>query len=84
MRKVLPIGSAIFPLLVAAVAFKWFPRSDLLGPVIIASLLLGWIGIGFSFLPKRWLKVLILVAYPFVMWIAITAVMVLVYGIPGL
>ena len=84
MRKILPIGSAIFPLLVAAAGFKWFPRSDLLGPVIIASLLLGWIGMGFSSLPRRWLKVLILVVYPFVMWVAITAVMVLVYGVPGL
>ncbi len=84
MRKVLPIGSAIFPLLVTGAAFKWFPRSDLLGPVIIASLLLGWIGMGFSSLPRRWLKVLILVVYPFVMWVAITAVMVLVYGVPGL
>ena len=84
MRKVLPIGAAIFPLLVAGAAFKWFPTSGLLGPVIIASLLLGWIAIGFSSLHRRWLKVLILVAYPFVMWAAITAVMILVYGVPGL
>ena len=84
MRKVLPIGSVIFPLLVTAAAFKWFPGSEGLGPVIIASLLLGWIGIGFNSLSRRWLKVLILVAYPFMMWAAITLVMVLVYGVPGL
>ena len=84
MRKLLPMGSTIFPLLVTATAFKWFPRSELLGPFIIASLLLGWIGIGFSMFAKRWLKVLMLVAYPFVMWVAVTAVMILVYGVPGL
>jgi hypothetical protein len=84
MQKVLPIGSAIFPLLVTGAAFKWFPRSELLGPVVIASALLGWIGIGFSSLSRRWLKVLMLVVYPFAMWVAITAVMILVYGIPGL
>ena len=58
--------------------------SELLGPVIISSVLLGWIGIGFSTLSRRWLKVLILVAYPFVMWIAVTGVMIVVYGVPGL
>jgi hypothetical protein len=84
MRKLLPIGSAIFPLLVTAAAFKSFPRSDLVGPVVIAGFLLGWIGFGFISIPKRWLKVLILVAYPFVMWAGIVVVMVLVYGIPGL
>ena len=84
MRKVLPIGSAIFPVLVTAAAFKWFPTSELLGPVIIASVLLGWVGLGLSSFPKRWVKVLILVVYPFVMWVAITAVMILVYGVPGL
>ena len=57
---------------------------EFVGPVIIGSVLLGWIGMGFSSLPKRWLKVLILVAYPFVMWIAVTAVMVVVWGVPGL
>jgi len=84
MRKALPIASAIFPLLVTAVAFKWFPRSDSLGPVIIGSLVLGWIGLAFTSIRRRWLKVLILVLYPFVMWVAITLVMILVYGIPGL
>jgi hypothetical protein len=84
MRKVLPIGSAIFPLLVTAAAFKWFPRSDYLGAFIIPTVALGWIGMGFSSLTKRWLKVLILVVYPFVMWIGITMVMILVYGVPGL
>ena len=84
MRKMLLMGSVIFPLLVTAAAFKWFPRSDLLGPVVISSAVLGWIGVGFSPLRKWWLKALILVAYPFVMWIAITLVMIVVYGIPGL
>jgi hypothetical protein len=80
----LPIGLAVLPLLIAAAAFKWSPTSAFLGPVLIASVLLGWIGIGFSSLSRRWLKVLIVVLYPFVMWIAITGVMVLVYGVPGL
>ena len=84
MRKLLPIGSAILPLLVTAAAFKWFPRSDSLGPVIISSVVLGWIGMGFSSLSRLWLKVLLLVAYPFVMWVAVTLVMILVYGVPGL
>jgi hypothetical protein len=84
MRKWLPAASAIFPLLITAAAFKWFPRSDSLGPVIIANLLLGWIGIAFSTLSRRWLKVLLLVAYPFVMWIAVILIMIVVYGVPGL
>jgi hypothetical protein len=52
--------------------------------LVIASVLLGWIGIGFSLFNQRWLKVLVMVAYPFVMCIALTAVMILVYGVPGL
>ena len=84
MRKLLPIGSAIIPLLVTAAAFKWFPRSDSVGPVIIGSVLLGWIGMGFSSFPRLWLKVLILIAYPFVMWVAVILLMVLIYGVPGL
>jgi hypothetical protein len=84
MRKMLPIGAAIFPLLVAAAFFKWSPRSDLVGPIVIASVLLGWIGLGFSSLSRLWLKVLILVVYPFVMWAGVTVVMVVVYGVPGL
>ena len=84
MRKRLPIPSAIIPLLITAAAFKWFPNSALLAPVVIGGFLLGWIGMGMSPFPKRWLKVLILIAYPFVMWIACTIVMMVVYGIPGL
>jgi hypothetical protein len=46
--------------------------------------LLGWIALGFSEIRRLWLKVSLLASYPIVMWIAITIVMVVVYGVPGL
>ena len=84
MRKALPIASVIFPLLVAAIVFKWFANSQYLGMVIIPSLVVGWIGIWLSSFSRRWLKVLSIVLYPFVMWCAVVSMMVLVYGVPGL
>ena len=84
MRRALPVVSVLFPLLVTAIAFKWFPRSDYLGAYIIPSLILGWIGMGFSSFARRWVKVLVMVVYPFVMWVAVVLVMILVYGVPGL
>ena len=63
--------SAIVPLLVTtAIVFEWFP--DVIPPgtqlgILIGAMLLGWIGMGFSSFPKRWLKVLVLVIYPFAM-----------------
>ncbi len=84
MRRALPIAAWIFPLLVAAAAFKWQPNSELLGPVVIGSVLLGWIGLGFSEFRRRWVKVLALVGYPVVMLLAATLIMIAVYGVPGL
>lgn len=84
MRKLLPVGSVIVPLVITAIAFKWFAPDQLVGPVVGISLLLGWIGLGLSSFRKRWVKVLLVVAYPFVMLLAVSAVIVVVYGIPGL
>jgi hypothetical protein len=84
MRKMLPILSVIGPLLTSVVAFGLFPTSVALGPVLITAFLLGWIGIGFGSISRLWLKVLMLVAYPFAMILAMFAAMVLCYGIPGL
>jgi hypothetical protein len=84
MRRALWIVVWIFPLLVAGAAFKWIPDSELLGPAVIGSGVLGWIGLGFCKFRRLWLKVLVLVGYPVVMLFAITLVMIAVYGVPGL
>ncbi len=84
MHKALPIAAWIFPLLVVAAAFKWAPDSELLGPTVIGSVLLGWICLGFSRVRRRGLKVLALVGYPVVMTLAATLVMIWVYGVPGI
>jgi hypothetical protein len=84
MRRALPIIAWIFPLLVTAAAFKWGPDSELLGPEVIGSALLGWIGLGFCEFRRPWLKVLALISFPVVMLFGDTLVMVVVYGVPGL
>jgi hypothetical protein len=73
VRGRLPIFLAIFPLLVtAAILFEFFPefvpqRFQLL--FLLAAMVAGWIGVGFSLFPRRWLKVLALVLYPFLMMV---------------
>jgi len=84
MRRALPIVAWIFPPLIAAIAFKWGPNSELLGPSVIGSFLAGWTGLGFSAFRRPWLKVLAMIAYPVVMLFAVTLVMIMVYGVPGL
>jgi|GEM_PF-5519592 len=84
MRIALPIAAWLGPLLVTAAAFKWWPDSSLLGPAVIGSALAGWIGLGFCEFRRQWLKVVLLVGYPVVMIFALTLIMVLVYGVPGL
>ena len=84
MRRALPIAAWSFPLLVDAATVQWQPNSELLGPVVIGSVLLGWIGLGFSEFRRRWVKVLALVGYPVVMLLAATLIMIAVYGVPGL
>jgi hypothetical protein len=84
MRRALPIAAWIFPLLVAAAIFKFDPRSEQLGPILLGSVALGWAGLAFGELRRLWLKVVLVVSYPLLMWIGITAVMIAVYGVPGL
>jgi hypothetical protein len=79
-----PLAAWILPLLVAAAAFKWWPESSLLGPAAIGSFLAGWIGLGFCAFRRPWLKVTSLICYPVLMVLAVTLVMVFVYGVPGL
>ncbi len=76
MEKVLPFVSAIFPLVVTAVASK-FPKSNLLA-VILASFFLSWITLVVSSRVRLWLKVLILVVYPVVTLPAMWVLMLLV------
>jgi len=83
MRKTLPIATALLPLLVAAAYFKFDPTGPMLGPVVIGSFFIGWIGSGFMVIRRLWLKILLILIYPLVSWLAITAIMVLVYGVPG-
>ena len=71
MRSPLPIFLAISPLLVTvAIVFECFPefvpqRFQLL--LLLAAIVAGWIGVGVSSFPRRWLKVLALILYPFLM-----------------
>jgi len=71
MRKQLPAVSAAFPLLVtAAIVFEWFPKFVPEGfqlSSLLAAIVAGWIGVGFCSFSWRWLKVLALILYPFVM-----------------
>ena len=84
MRRALPIVLAIFPLAVIAASFKWFPNSNLLGPVIIGSVLAGWTGLGFASIRRPWVRVLMLMIYPLAMAAAGTVLMIAIYGVPGL
>lgn len=83
MRKTLPIALALFPLLIAAAFFKLDPTNRQLGPALIGSFFLGWIGAGFIAIRRLWLKILFLLSYPVVTWVLITVIMILLYGIPG-
>ena len=71
VRGRLPIFLAIFPLLVTvAIVFECFPefvpqRFQLL--FLLLAMVAGWIGVGVSSFPRRWLKVLALILYPFLM-----------------
>jgi hypothetical protein len=70
MRKRLPEISATFPLLVTAAIVFGFPtfvpeRFEL--SFLLAAMLAGWIGVGFISFSRRWLKVLALILYPFLM-----------------
>jgi hypothetical protein len=62
---------AISPLLVTvAIVFECFPefvlqRFQLL--FLLAAMVAGWIGVGVSSFPRRWMKVLALIIYPFLM-----------------
>ena len=71
MRKQLPVVSAAFPFLVtAAIVFEWFPKFVPEGfqlSSLLAAIVAGWIGVGFSSFSRRWLKVLALILYPFLM-----------------
>jgi multisubunit Na+/H+ antiporter MnhE subunit len=82
--RALPIASVVLPLVVTAIAFRWSPRSELIGVPVIGSALLGWLALGFTPMARRWLKVLLMIAYVPAMWLAITVVMIAVYGVPGL
>jgi hypothetical protein len=83
MRKALPFAAFVFPLLVTAAVFRFAPRSEQLGPMILSSALLGWIGLACSEIRRLWLKVVLVLGYPPVMWVGIMAVMVVVYGYRG-
>ena len=71
VRGRLPIFLAISPLLVTvAIVFECFPefvpqRFQLL--FLLLAMVAGWIGVGVSSFPRRWLKVLALILYPFLM-----------------
>jgi hypothetical protein len=71
MQKQLPAVSATFPLLVtAAIVFEWFPKFVPEGfqlSCLLAATIAGWIGVGFISFSWRWLKVLALILYPFLM-----------------
>ena len=73
MRGLLPVFLAIFPLLVSvAIVFECFPefvpqRFQLL--FLLAAMVAGWIGVGVSLFTRRWLKVLALILYPFLMMV---------------
>ena len=73
MRRRLPTVLATFPLLItAAIVFEWFDelvpeRFQLL--FLLAAMVAGWIGVGVSSFPWRWLKVLALILYPFLMMV---------------
>jgi hypothetical protein len=71
MRKQLPAVFATLPLLVtAAIVFEWFPNFVSQGfqlSFLLAAMVFGWIGVGFISFSWRWLKVLALILYPFLM-----------------
>ena len=71
MPKQLPVAFATLPLLVtAAIVFECFPGFVSEGfqlSFLLAAIVLGWIGVGFISFSRRWLKVLALILYPFLM-----------------
>jgi hypothetical protein len=71
MRKQLPVLLAIFPLVVtAAIVFEVFDKiasEGFLLSFLLAAAAVGWVSVGFCPISRRWLKVLALVLYPFLM-----------------
>ncbi len=83
MPNWIPISVALSPLAFTALYFHAVDQAGLFDDPMVASFVLGWVGMAFVRVPWLWVKVLLVVAYPFVMAIGMTLAMVFTHGIPG-